>query len=82
MENLRAFLGQHNTEDPLQFGCKLKYIEPRGFMSGGAGYVLSKEALRRLVNVGLVRIRMILAYGKLIQMLNQSLNRMTTNYAT
>ena len=82
MENLRAFLGQHNTEDPLQFGCKLKYIEPRGYMSGGAGYVLSKEALRRLVNVGLVRIRMILAYGKLIQMLNQSLNRRTTNYAT
>ena len=82
MENLRAFLGQHNTEDPLQFGCKLKYIEPRGYMSGGAGYVLSKEALRRLVNVGLVRIRMILAYGKLTQMLNQSLNRMTTKYAT
>ena len=82
MENLRAFLGQHNTEDPLQFGCKLKYIEPRGYMSGGAGYVLSKEALRRLVNVGLVRIRMILAYGKLIHMLNQSLNRRTTNYAT
>ena len=82
MENLRAFLGQHNAEDPLQFGCKLKYIEPRGYMSGGAGYVLSKEALRRLVKVGLVRIRMILAYGKLIQMLNQSLNRMTTNYAT
>ena len=61
VENLRAFLGQHNTEDPLQFGCKLKYIEPRGYMSGGAGYVLSKEALRRLVKVGLVRIRMISA---------------------
>ena len=45
----------HNPDEPLQFGCKLKQIEPRGYMSGGAGYVLSKEALRRFVNMGLVR---------------------------
>ena len=52
MENLRALLRQHNPDEPIQFGCKLKQIEPRGYMSGGAGYVLSKEALRRFVNMG------------------------------
>ena len=55
VENLRALLRLHNPDEPLQFGCKLKQIEPRGYMSGGAGYVLSKEALRRFVNMGLVR---------------------------
>ena len=55
VENLRALLRLHNPDEPWQFGCKLKQIEPRGYMSGGAGYVLSKEALRRFVNMGLVR---------------------------
>ena len=55
MDNLRAFLSMHDTGDPLQFGCKLRQIEPRGYMSGGAGYVLSKEALKRFVTRGLVR---------------------------
>ena len=54
MENLRSFLRSHNPLDPLQFGCKLIQIVPKGYMSGGAGYVLSKEALKRFVTVGLV----------------------------
>ena len=56
VENLRALLRLHNHDEPLQFGCKLKQIVPSGYMSGGAGYVLSKEALRRFVNAGLVRM--------------------------
>ena len=73
MDNLRAFLSQHNSEDPLQFGFKLKranglsYMWSQitghslatghmSYMSGGAGYVLSKEALKRLSTMGLVRI--------------------------
>ena len=60
MDNLRDFLSQHNPDDPLQFGSKLKgangQIVQHGYMSGGAGYVLSKEALKRLVTMGLVRI--------------------------
>ena len=53
MENLRSFLAQHDAEDPLQFGCKLKQNVREGYMSGGAGYVLSKEALRMFVRKGL-----------------------------
>ena len=55
MENLRALLQKHSPDAPLQFGCVLKQIVPMGYMSGGAGYVLSKEALRRFVTMGLVR---------------------------
>ena len=46
-------LAQYKTEEPWYFGAKFKTIIVKsGYMSGGAGYVLSKEALNRLVNVG------------------------------
>uniref|UniRef100_A0A1I8A9Z3 N-acetylgalactosaminide beta-1,3-galactosyltransferase n=2 Tax=Steinernema glaseri TaxID=37863 RepID=A0A1I8A9Z3_9BILA len=45
VENLRLMLMAHSPEDPIYFGHKYK---PFGeYMSGGAGYVLSREALRR-----------------------------------
>ena len=55
IENLKAFLQQHSPLDPVQFGCKLIQIVKKGYMSGGAGYVLSREALKRFVTIGLVR---------------------------
>ncbi|XP_037959689.1 glycoprotein-N-acetylgalactosamine 3-beta-galactosyltransferase 1-like [Teleopsis dalmanni] len=50
VENLRAFLYQFSSESPVYFGCKFKPHVRQGYMSGGAGYALSKEALRRFVN--------------------------------
>ena len=30
MENLKSFLGEHDPEEPLQFGCKLKQLVKEG----------------------------------------------------
>ncbi|XP_077052602.1 glycoprotein-N-acetylgalactosamine 3-beta-galactosyltransferase 1 [Siphateles boraxobius] len=49
LENLRYSLSRHNTEEPLYFGRRFRPFIAQGYMSGGAGYVLSKEALRRFV---------------------------------
>ena len=51
MENLRYFLKDYNSSDPVYFGRRYKTFVKQGYMSGGAGYVLSKEALRRFVEV-------------------------------
>ncbi|XP_071051932.1 glycoprotein-N-acetylgalactosamine 3-beta-galactosyltransferase 1-like isoform X2 [Onthophagus taurus] len=55
LENLRYMLYPYKPTDPLYFGCKFKYntYVKQGYMSGGAGYVLSKEALQRFVVIGL-----------------------------
>ncbi|XP_055923159.1 glycoprotein-N-acetylgalactosamine 3-beta-galactosyltransferase 1-like [Eupeodes corollae] len=50
-ENLRAFLYPYSTDSPVYFGCKFKPHVRQGYMSGGAGYVLSREALRRFVEL-------------------------------
>ncbi|KAK6165664.1 hypothetical protein SNE40_022550 [Patella caerulea] len=47
VENLRYFLSGQNTSQPVYFGHRFKVIVKQGYYSGGAGYVLSKEALRR-----------------------------------
>lgn len=47
VENLRYFLSGENTNDPVFFGHHFKVIVKQGYFSGGAGYILSKEALRR-----------------------------------
>jgi len=50
MENLRAFLSQYDTEnEAMWFGCNMKKHTPSGYMSGGAGYVLSKLAVKKYV---------------------------------
>lgn len=53
LENLRYFLSSYNSSEPIYFGCKFKPYVKQGYMSGGAGYVLSKEALKRFVEKGI-----------------------------
>ncbi|XP_043218919.1 glycoprotein-N-acetylgalactosamine 3-beta-galactosyltransferase 1-like isoform X2 [Amphibalanus amphitrite] len=53
MENMRFLLEPYPPQHPIYFGCKFKPFTKQGYMSGGAGYVLSREALRRFVEVGL-----------------------------
>ncbi|XP_067653282.1 glycoprotein-N-acetylgalactosamine 3-beta-galactosyltransferase 1-like [Haliotis asinina] len=47
LENLRFFLTSQNKSKPVFFGHHLKAFVKEGYSQGGAGYVLSKEALRR-----------------------------------
>lgn len=49
VENLRHTLSRYDTEEPLYLGRRFAPFVSQGYMSGGAGYVLSKEALRRFV---------------------------------
>ncbi|XP_035243354.1 glycoprotein-N-acetylgalactosamine 3-beta-galactosyltransferase 1-B [Anguilla anguilla] len=49
LENLRWLLANHTPEEPVYFGKRFKPFVKQGYMSGGAGYVLSKEAVRRFV---------------------------------
>lgn len=41
----------HSPKEPVFFGMKFKPFTKQGYMSGGAGYVLSREALRKSVIV-------------------------------
>ena len=54
LENLRYFLKDYKPSDPVYFGqlFNLRNFVKQGYYSGGAGYVLSKEALTRLVAKG------------------------------
>ncbi len=49
VDNLRWILSNYTAEQPIYFGKRFKPYAKQGYMSGGAGYVLSKEALRRFV---------------------------------
>lgn len=37
VENLRYMLSEHNTSDPIYFGCRFRPYVKQGYMSGGAG---------------------------------------------
>jgi glycoprotein-N-acetylgalactosamine 3-beta-galactosyltransferase len=53
VENLRLLLAEHSPDEPVFFGHHFHVIvQPQGYFSGGAGYVLSKEALKRFGQTG------------------------------
>ncbi|XP_020781588.1 glycoprotein-N-acetylgalactosamine 3-beta-galactosyltransferase 1 isoform X2 [Boleophthalmus pectinirostris] len=49
VENLRFTVSALNPEEPWYLGRRFAPFIKQGYMSGGAGYVLSKEAVRRFV---------------------------------
>ncbi|OCT95766.1 glycoprotein-N-acetylgalactosamine 3-beta-galactosyltransferase 1 isoform X1 [Xenopus laevis] len=49
MDNLRWMLSNYTADQPIYFGKRFKPYIKQGYMSGGAGYVLSREALIRFV---------------------------------
>ncbi|XP_055302817.1 glycoprotein-N-acetylgalactosamine 3-beta-galactosyltransferase 1 isoform X2 [Sitodiplosis mosellana] len=53
VENLRYMLYPYSPTFPIYMGCKFKTFVKQGYMSGGAGYVLSKEAVKRFVEDGI-----------------------------
>ena len=53
VENLRHLLSNYKPTEPIYFGRRFRPYAPKGYMSGGAGYVLSKEAVVRFVKDGL-----------------------------
>ncbi|XP_050400049.1 glycoprotein-N-acetylgalactosamine 3-beta-galactosyltransferase 1 [Patella vulgata] len=52
VENLRYMLNSFDPKSPLFIGRKFKTVVPNGYMSGGAGYVLSRRALELIVTKG------------------------------
>nr|XP_033795346.1 glycoprotein-N-acetylgalactosamine 3-beta-galactosyltransferase 1-B-like [Geotrypetes seraphini]XP_033795347.1 glycoprotein-N-acetylgalactosamine 3-beta-galactosyltransferase 1-B-like [Geotrypetes seraphini]XP_033795348.1 glycoprotein-N-acetylgalactosamine 3-beta-galactosyltransferase 1-B-like [Geotrypetes seraphini] len=49
VDNLRWLLSSYTPDQPIYFGKHFKIYVKQGYMSGGAGYILSKEALKRFV---------------------------------
>lgn len=50
---MRYMLYPYSPDYPIYFGHRFKPYVDQGYMSGGAGYVLSKEALKRFVEQAL-----------------------------
>ncbi|KAK3108481.1 hypothetical protein FSP39_008839 [Pinctada imbricata] len=53
VENLRYFLLDKKSDEPWYYGRRFKPYVSQGYMSGGAGYVLSKKAVELLAQRGL-----------------------------
>jgi len=54
MSNLRHFLSKQNKYEELFFGMLFKGKEsPQGFAGGGAGYIMSRKTLQKVVEIGL-----------------------------
>lgn len=51
--NLRRLLDKHSPDSPIYFGRRFKPYVEQGYMSGGAGYVLSHEALKLFIEKGM-----------------------------
>ncbi|XP_044141378.1 glycoprotein-N-acetylgalactosamine 3-beta-galactosyltransferase 1-like [Bufo gargarizans] len=50
VDNLRWMLSSYTPDQPIYFGKRFKPFLKQGYMSGGAGYVLSKESLKRFID--------------------------------
>merc|ERR1711990_1273631 len=57
LENLRLLLSKHPPSEPIHFGRKFKPYVSQGYMSGGAGYVLTSTAVDRFIAVVDVKCR-------------------------
>ncbi|KAH9519708.1 Glycoprotein-N-acetylgalactosamine 3-beta-galactosyltransferase 1 [Bulinus truncatus] len=57
VENLRLLVKSRDPGAAVYFGYRFKPYTPQGYMSGGAGYLLSQESLRKLVIEGLLEHR-------------------------
>jgi len=53
VENLITFLEMKDPEEASYFGCHMKMTVAQGYMSGGAGYLLSRKAVEMLATQGL-----------------------------
>lgn len=49
VENLRLLLSKWDPKRPVYFGKRFKPYVKQGYMSGGAGYVLSKTAVEKFL---------------------------------
>jgi len=45
-------LGEHRSRSEIYLGRHFQTLTPRGYMSGGAGYLISKPAVRKLLDDG------------------------------
>ena len=50
LDNLRLLLSYFKSREPVYLGQNFKYFTRQGYHSGGAGYVISKHALGKLLN--------------------------------
>jgi hypothetical protein len=48
VDNLREFVNDKNSTDPITFGYNFNKFVKHGYHSGGGSYLLSKEAVQRL----------------------------------
>ena len=54
MENMRFMLSSFNSSTALHLGFKFKDERNKikqGFMSGGSGYILTKEAIKKFIDI-------------------------------
>ena len=50
VDNLHTFVSKRSYEEPLTYGFNNKVIVPTGYHNGGAGILLTHEAMRRITN--------------------------------